>query len=38
MTAGGASLPLWYQGRGLRELPELQSHDRFRISWAKAAG
>ena len=38
---GDGTLPLLpprYQGRGLREPPELRSRDRFRINLAKAAG
>jgi hypothetical protein len=40
MTINGTSLPPWYKGKGMHELPEPErcSRDRSRINLAKAAG
>ena len=38
MDDDGTSLPLWHQGRSLREPPDPRSRDRFRINLTGATG
>jgi hypothetical protein len=38
MDDNGTALPLWYQGRGLREPLGSQNRERFRVKLAKSAG